>query len=85
MKLYEYAAAKLPIISTWNDEYRTLNPPVLLLKKEEDVERLIDEALDNAKFWKDKVFNFALKNTWEKCKNKAEKKIYELVIDNSND
>ena len=34
LKLYEYAAAKLPIISTWNDEYETLEPPVLLINTE---------------------------------------------------
>ena len=68
LKLYEYAAAKLPIISTWNDEYETLKPPVLLINNEKDIEKVINEALDNANFWKDKVYDFALKNTWENCK-----------------
>jgi glycosyltransferase involved in cell wall biosynthesis len=79
LKLYEYAAAKLPIISTWNDEYQTLQPPVLLINNEKDIKRAIDEALDNTNFWKEKVYNFALNNTWEICKNKAEKIIYKLM------
>ena len=79
LKLYEYAAAKLPIISTWNDEYETLKPPVLLINNEKDIEKAIYEALDNANFWKDKVYDFALKNTWEKCKNKAEKTIFNIT------
>jgi hypothetical protein len=79
LKLYEYAAAKLPIISTWNDEYETLKPPVLLINNEKDIEKVINEALDNANFWKDKVYDFALKNTWENCKNKAEKTIFNIT------
>ena len=79
LKLYEYAAAKLPIISTWNDEYETLKPPVLLVNQEKDIEKAIYEALDNANFWKEKVYNFALNYTWEKCKNKAEDIICKLI------
>lgn len=79
LKLYEYAAAKLPIISTWNDEYETLKPPVLLINNEKDIQTVIDEALDNANFWKEKVYDFALKNTWENCKNKAEKTIFNIT------
>jgi glycosyltransferase involved in cell wall biosynthesis len=79
LKLYEYAAAKLPIISTWNDEYETLKPPVLLVNQEKDIEKAIYEALDNANFWKEKVFDFAINNTWENCKNKAEKIIFRLT------
>tara|TARA_B100001287_G_C22622916_1_gene501012 strand:+ start:84 stop:1235 length:1152 start_codon:yes stop_codon:yes gene_type:complete len=78
LKLYEYAAAKLPIISTWNDEYETLKPPVLLINNEKDIQKVINEALDNANFWKEKVYNFALNNTWEKCKNKADNVILRL-------
>lgn len=81
LKLYEYAAAKLPIISTWNDEYETLKPPVLLINNEKDIQKSINEALDNANFWKEKVYNFALKNTWGKCKNKAEKTIFNITND----
>ena len=79
LKLYEYAAAKLPIISTWNDEYETLKPPVLLINNEKDIQKAINEALDNANFWKEKVYNFALNNTWENCKNKAENIILRLT------
>ena len=78
LKLYEYAAAKLPIISTWNDEYETLKPPVLLVNQEKEIKKAIYDALDNANFWREKVYNFALKNTWEKCKNKAENMIIKL-------
>ena len=79
LKLYEYAAAKLPIISTWNDEYETLKPPILLINNKKDIKKAIDEALDNASFWKEKVYNFALNNTWENCKNKAEDIICKLI------
>lgn len=79
LKLYEYAAAKLPIISTWNDEYETLKPPVLLINNEKDIQKAINEALDNANFWKEKVYNFALNYTWENCKNKAENIILRLT------
>lgn len=79
LKLYEYAAAKLPIISTWNDEYETLKPPVLLINNEKDIQKAINEALDNANFWKEKVYFFALNNTWQKCKNKAENIIMRLT------
>ena len=80
LKLYEYAAAKLPIISTWNDEYETLEPPVLLINTEKDIELAINESLDNSNFWKEKVFNFALNNTWSMCKINAEKIINQLIL-----
>ena len=79
LKLYEYAAARLPVISTWNDEYETLKPPVLIINNKKDIKKAIDEALDNANFWKEKIYGFALNNTWEKCKIKSEDIIYKLI------
>lgn len=45
LKLYEYAAAGLPILSTPHDEYSRLSPPVLIVESEKDVTGAVDAAL----------------------------------------
>lgn len=79
LKLYEYAAAKLPIISTWHDEYKTLIPPVLLINSEKDIPNAIKFALENSGSLGIKSYDFALKHTWDFCKKKAEKVIENLI------
>jgi len=72
LKLYEYAAAGLPIISTWHDEYDTLKPPILLIDNEKDIEAAVDNALVNPTVWREKVLTFASENSWLKCLSRAE-------------
>ncbi|MDB2576740.1 hypothetical protein N9Z54_05985 [Planctomycetota bacterium] len=44
LKLYEYAASGLDIISTPHDEFRTLKPPIRLVNNPESLERALDAA-----------------------------------------
>ena len=78
LKLYEYAAAKLPIISTWNDEYESLNPPVLIINDTGDAEILLSRVFGNYEKWTEQVFDFVKDRSWESCQRAAEKVIRNL-------
>jgi glycosyltransferase involved in cell wall biosynthesis len=79
LKLYEFAAAGLPIITTPHEEFGYLNPPVLEVKSTEEVNRAIDRALTAGKKMQQNSLDFAKEHTWHSCFRKAENKILELI------
>ncbi|MEE4208572.1 MAG: glycosyltransferase [Parvularcula sp.] len=66
LKLYEYAAAGLPILSTPHDEYGHLLPPVLEIRAEADVEPALVRVLDPAADWADKIAAFTEDHSWQR-------------------
>jgi glycosyltransferase involved in cell wall biosynthesis len=66
LKLYEYAAAGLSIVSTPHEEFLYLRPPVLEVTSPPDVMAAIPEALERRSELKAKALAFAAENTWEK-------------------
>lgn len=64
LKLYEYAAAGLVVISTPHDEYRFLDPPVILVEREEDLRLSIQRAIDEVEVFRSSSLQFAEQHSW---------------------
>jgi len=75
LKLYEYAAAGLPIISTPHEEFKFLKPPVIEVKSPEDMPMALNRALKERVKWHRAALDFAGKCSWRSCFNRAEEKI----------
>ena len=70
LKLYEYAAAGLPILSTPHDEYTHLNPPVIEVNDEAGISDGILGALNKDLKWNERLATFASEYSWrEKVKS----------------
>lgn len=72
LKLYEYAAAGLPILSTWHKEFDSLHPPVSIISEERQINTALESAIANRKMLKAQAKQFAAANTWQKCKEQSE-------------
>jgi glycosyltransferase involved in cell wall biosynthesis len=66
LKLYEYAAAGLPILSTPHEEYRYLRPPALIVSRPDEVPGQLREALDRREQLSLASLEFAQRHTWQK-------------------
>ena len=75
LKLYEYAAAGLSILSTPHEEYKYLNPPVLQISKEDEVAGALSEAMKGRKIFKTASLEFATKHSWESVYDVARSQI----------
>ena len=64
LKLYEYAAAGLPILSTPHDEFAHLAPPVLEIGDEAAVAPAVREALARADGLRSASRAFAARHSW---------------------
>ena len=64
LKLYEYAACGLKIISTPHDEFLTLKPPCEIVNSKKDLQYLIENP-SSFKYDKNQVVDFAKKKSWE--------------------
>jgi glycosyltransferase involved in cell wall biosynthesis len=64
LKLYEYAAAGLPILSTPHDEYAYTRPPVQLVAHEDDVAPALARALDDPAAHRARARAFAADADW---------------------
>ncbi|MEL6828565.1 MAG: glycosyltransferase [Pseudomonadota bacterium] len=65
LKLYEYASAGLPIISTDHDEYGTLKPPVSIVSTPEETSNAIEALLGgNRKSVVRAVTEFSKQHDW---------------------
>ncbi|MFJ9383228.1 glycosyltransferase [Peribacillus sp. NPDC101481] len=65
LKVYEYFAAGLPVVSRELEEVKEMNSPALLYKNEEEFVSLIKELLVTSK--RTEVYKeYASNNTWEK-------------------
>lgn len=65
LKLYEYTAAGLPVLSTAHDEFDTLHPPVALIGKEADVSPAVEAILKDMDGQKAAVSAFAAQHSWQ--------------------
>ncbi len=64
LKLYEYAAAGLPIISTPHDEFDTLKPPVEVVRTPDDISDALAHILSNLPDYSAIALRFAQNNSW---------------------
>lgn len=80
LKLYEYAAAGLPTLSTHHKEFEYLNPPVLKVDSEREVIEAIGEAITNRAQIRVQMLEFARFHSWESCKERAESVFLETGI-----
>ena len=64
LKLYEYMACGLPVVSVEWEELRQINSPAFLAKTPEEFVRLIEKALKVRDREKDKYIAFAKANDW---------------------
>lgn len=65
LKLYEYAAAGLPVISTNHREYEYLKVPVILVKDESDISTAFQAALENRDRYVKRSLEFASSKSWD--------------------
>lgn len=65
LKLYEYAAAGLPVLSTAHEEFNTLRPPVMEISREEEIAPAIGTVIANMQSQKAAVATFAAQNSWQ--------------------
>ena len=64
LKLYEYAAAGLAIISTPHNEYEYIRPPVIVVREPEEVPNAIGTAVMERDSWRQKGLRFAQLHSW---------------------
>jgi glycosyltransferase involved in cell wall biosynthesis len=64
LKLYEYAAAGLPILSTPHHEYLHLSPPVRLVSCEEDITPALVDTLRDQLTLRQAALAFSRKYSW---------------------
>jgi hypothetical protein len=71
LKLYEYCAAGLEIISTPHSEFEYIKPPVNVIQNESDLEKLMKNILSLKLNKNIHALKFAEENSWSKCRDKA--------------
>lgn len=67
LKLYEYAAAGLPIISTPHEEFKHLKPPLIEVGSPEEIPSALDKIIIEKKQWQAASLDFANKYSWDAC------------------
>ena len=78
LKLYEYAAAGLPILSTMHDEYEFLDPPVLIVRSVDDIEIQISKALKDKEQLSTACRKFVEHRSWNDIFSVAQDRISKL-------
>jgi hypothetical protein len=73
LKLYEYAAAGLPTLSTYHREFDSLQPPILHVNTENEVQQALEQISKNPLPWIKKMIAFSEEHSWQNCLNKAKK------------
>lgn len=71
LKLYEYMACGLPVVSTKWKTLEELDPPILMAEENDDFINKLKEALRTDK--SQKTIDFALGKSWEKIFEKVQK------------
>lgn len=79
LKLYEFAAAGLPVISTPHDEFRYLDPPVITVASASEVHAAIGQALDQRHSMKQRALSFASAHSWHQAFQQARQRIMSLL------
>lgn len=64
LKLYEYAAAGLPILSTPHDEYAYLHPPAVVIKSLHEVGSAVSEIIDDRQKYAASAKAFVQDRSW---------------------
>lgn len=65
LKLYEYTAAGLPVLSTAHDEFDTLRPPVTQIEHEADIGPAVEAIMSRMDSHKATVSTFAARHSWQ--------------------
>ncbi|MFW2439045.1 MAG: hypothetical protein ACN4GR_06710 [Arenicellales bacterium] len=81
LKLYEYAAAGLSILSTPHREFEFLNPPVIEVNSSDEVASGINRALAERCGFRKKSLDFAQEHDWAKVYATARDKILGIIGD----
>lgn len=84
LKLYEYAAAGLPILSTDHLEYEYLKPPVLIIRQPSEIGAAIQRALTERAAWRRATLAFAEQHSWHSLFTRAQTKIHDLLAQTAN-
>lgn len=79
LKLYEMAAAGLPIVSTPHAEYRHIVPPALIVDTPEAVAAAIRAVRHNVPAYRERALSFAAENDWKARFEQAKTLIHGLV------
>lgn len=72
LKLYEYAAAALPVISTPHDEFKYLDPPVWIVKNPEEVSDIVGRLTQEGPAAGFRMREFAEAHSWRRSVQLAE-------------
>ena len=78
LKLYEYAAAGLAILTTPHAEFDWLRPPVLTVGEASGVDDALREAWEDRGLWRERALAFAAEHDWRQKQQTAERAIQEL-------
>ena len=78
LKLYEYAAAGLAVVSTPHREYLWLRPPVLTAADARGVGEAVRRAWAERGLWRERTRAFAAAHDWRDKQREAERAIVEL-------
>ena len=76
LKLYEYAAAGLSIVSTPHHEFNYINPPVQLVQQEDDLRAAVSRAIEDREALRRAATAFAETRSWQS--------LFERVCDHFN-
>ena len=79
LKLYEYAAAGLSILTTPHDEFDWLQPPVLTVRDASGVGPALEQAWRERETWAADARAFAEKHDWREKQRSAETAIQALL------
>lgn len=79
LKLYEFAAAGLPVISTPHDEFRYLDPPVITVTSASEVHAAVAQALDQKCGMRQRALGFAAAHSWHRAFQQARQRVMSLL------
>ncbi len=79
LKLYEFAAAGLSIVSTPHDEYEYLRPPALIVHCADDVRAAVDRALLERDDLRRRSLEFAALHSWRAAFARARCQVLNLL------
>lgn len=80
LKLYEYAAAGLCVLSTYHKEFETLDPPVIQVNTEDEIIDFFRSYSDQLEKCKNEMLLFSEEHSWDKCADKALRAIDNLKL-----
>lgn len=83
MKLFEYAAAGLPVVSVPLPVYQTIDVPLWQAPMGEEFAAAVREALGASDEFREQMRSFAKRNTWEQRCNEVESIVCKLMGEGS--